>query len=180
MIGANYLITNFPKELIKEVLKNNENALEKGSINEVSGLTTRTSSVSWIKNRNTCQKVFSVMKKQAEQFSSLHLDNIEPLQYSEYGNDQEYGWHKDVRNIPYTDGRIRKLSFSIFLNDNYEGGEFDLESYSPDTSTRYLEVKKQNNANCIIFNSDMWHRVRPVTSGVKKSIVGWMLGPMVK
>ena len=87
MIGANYLITNFPKELIKEVLKNNENTLEKGSINEVSGLTTRTSSVSWIKNRNTCQKVFSVMKKQAEQFSSLHLDNIEPLQYSEYGND---------------------------------------------------------------------------------------------
>ena len=180
MIGANYLITNFPKELIKEVLKNKENVLEKGSINEVSGLTTRTSSVSWIKNKNACQRVFSVMKKQAEQFSSLHLDNIEPLQYSEYRNDQEYGWHKDVRNIPYTDGRIRKLSFSIFLNDDYEGGEFDLEIYSPDTSPRYLEVKKQNNANCIIFNSDMWHRVRPVTSGVKKSIVGWMLGPMVK
>ena len=118
MIGSNYLITNFPKELIKEVLKNKENTLEKGNINEVSGLTTRTSSVSWIKDKNICQRVFSVMKKQAEQFSSLHLDNIEPLQYSEYRNDQEYGWHKDVRNIPYTDGRIRKLSFSIFLNDD--------------------------------------------------------------
>ena len=104
-------------QLAQEELRlvNNENALEKGSINEVSGLTTRTSSVSWIKNRNTCQKVFSVMKKQAEQFSSLHLDNIEPLQYSEYGNNQEYGWHQDVNNTPYPDGRIRKISFSIFL-----------------------------------------------------------------
>ena len=58
MIGANYLITNFPKELIKEVLKNNENALEKGSINEVSGLTTRTSSVSWIKIEILVKKYF--------------------------------------------------------------------------------------------------------------------------
>jgi hypothetical protein len=23
----------------------------------------------------------------------------------------------------------------------------------------------------------MWHRVRPVKSGVRKSIVGWVLGP---
>jgi len=26
----------------------------------------------------------------------------------------------------------------------------------------------------------MWHRVRPVTSGIKKSIVGWMLGPVIR
>ena len=31
-----------------------------------------------------------------------------------------------------------------------------------------------SNENCIIFNSDMWHRVRPVKSGVRKSIV-WLL-----
>ena len=24
----------------------------------------------------------------------------------------------------------------------------------------------------------MWHRVRPVKSGVRKSIVGWLLGPV--
>ena len=83
-----YLITTFPKELIDEILVNKENTLTKAALNETSGLTKRNSSVSWVKDTKTCQKVFSVMKKQAERFSSLHLDNIEPLQYSEYGNNQ--------------------------------------------------------------------------------------------
>jgi hypothetical protein len=26
----------------------------------------------------------------------------------------------------------------------------------------------------------MWHRVRPVKSGVRKSIVGWLLGPTIR
>ena len=32
-----------------------------------------------------------------------------------------------ISSTPYPDGRIRKISFSIFLNNNFEGGEFDLE-----------------------------------------------------
>ena len=73
------------------------------------------------------KKTFGVMKKNVENFSSLYIDNIEPLQYSEYDTKQEYGWTQDVNNTPYSDGRIRKISFSIFLNNDYEGGEFDLE-----------------------------------------------------
>jgi len=175
-----YLITTFPKELIDDILVNKQNTLTKAALNETSGLTKRNSSVSWVKDTKTCQKVFSVMKKQAEGFSSLHLDNIEPLQYSEYGNNQEYGWHKDVSNTPYPDGRTRKISFSVFLNNDHEGGEFDLELYGPDASPRYIEITNKSDTNCIMFHSDMWHRVRPVTSGIKKSIVGWMLGPVIR
>ena len=105
------------------------------------------------------------------------MDNIEPLQYSEYSNNEEYGWHRDVHLAPYPDGRIRKISFSIFLNNDFSGGEFDLELYGPNESKRYIEIKKKQNANCIMFHSDMWHRVRPVTKGIRKSIVGWILGP---
>jgi PKHD-type hydroxylase len=170
----NYSVINFPNDLIQDILRNKEDTLTKGNINDASGLTKRNSSVSWIKDRTICQRVFSVIKNKTKDFSNLYLDNIEPLQYS------EYGWHQDLNNKPYEDGRIRKISFSIFLNSNFEGGEFDLEVHGPDAKPRYVSEWKRINENCVIFNSDMWHRVRPVKSGVRKSIVGWLLGPAIR
>ena len=176
----NYSVTNFPNDLIQDILRNKENTLTKGNINDKSGLTKRNSSVSWINNIDICQRVLSVMKSNIAEFSSLHIDNIEPLQYSEYDASQEYGWHQDVKNTSYADGRIRKMSFSIFVNENFEGGEFDLEIHGPDAKPRYISEWKRSNENCIIFKSDMWHRVRPIKSGVRKSIVGWLLGPVTR
>ena len=176
----NYRVINFPDDLIKDILRFKEKELKESSVNEKSGLIKRNSRVSWIKDRIICQRVFSVIKNKAADFSSLHLDNIEPLQYSEYDEAQEYGWHQDLNLKPYPDGRMRKISFSIFLNNNFEGGEFDLEIHGPDAKPRYISEWKRHNENCIIFNSDMWHRVRPVKSGVRKSIVGWLLGPKMK
>ena len=176
----NYSVINFPKDLINDILRNKEDTLTKGNINDKSGLTKRNSSVSWIKDVDICQRVLRVMKKNVEDFSSLHIDNIEPLQYSEYDKSQEYGWHQDVNNTPYADGRVRKMSFSIFVNENFEGGEFDLEIHGPDAKPRYVSEWKRSNENCIIFKSDMWHRVRPIKSGVRKSIVGWLLGPAIR
>ena len=176
----NYSVINFPNDMIQDILRNKENNLTKSNVNDASGLTKRNSSISWIKNPDICQRVFGMMKKNVENFSSLYIDNIEPLQYSEYDTKQEYGWHQDVNNTPYSDGRIRKISFSIFLNNDYEGGEFDLEIHGPDVKPRYISKQKRSSENCILFHSDMWHRVRPVKSGVRKSIVGWLLGPKMK
>ena len=43
-----------------------------------------------------------------------------------------------------------------------------------------ISVDKKRKSNCIIFHSDMWHRVRPVKSGVRKSLVGWLVGPQFR
>lgn len=175
-----WCLVNFPDELIQEVLKHKEDNLSAGVVTKdsESGLIKRNSKVSWIKNKDICNKVFVQLRNQVASFNShIHLDNIEPLQYSEYSSNEEYGWHRDTHHDPYPDGRIRKISFSVFLNNNFSGGEFDLELYGPNESKRYIEIKKKQNANCIIFHSDMWHRVRPVTKGIRKSIVGWTLGP---
>ena len=110
----NYSVINFPNDIIQDILRNKENNLTKGNINSASGLTKRSSSISWIKNPDICQRVFSVMKNKVADFSSLHIDNIEPLQYSEYDTNQEYGWHQDVRNAPYPDGRIRKV-YNLYI-----------------------------------------------------------------
>ena len=61
------------------------------------------------------------------------------------------------------------------LNDDDEGGEIDIETKNPENKKRY-ETFESEEYNTIIFPAHMWHRVRPVKSGVRKSIVGWLLG----
>ena len=146
--------------------------LEDGVITEESGKVKRNSKVFFIKDAGTCKEIFNLINKS----TVIQLTDIEPLQYSEYGVGGEYGWHRDVHEKPYPNGLVRKMSFSTILNNDFEGGEFDIETKNPADKKRYdtFDNKKHNT---IIFPSHMWHRVRPVKFGVRKSIVGWVLGP---
>jgi len=146
--------------------------LEDGVITEESGKVKRNSKIFFIKDNETCKEIFNLINET----TVIQLTDIEPLQYSEYGVGGEYGWHRDVHEKPYSNGLVRKVSFSTIMNDNFEGGEFDIETKNPADKKRYdtFDNKKHNT---IIFPSHMWHRVRPVKSGVRKSIVGWVLGP---
>ena len=146
--------------------------LEDGVITEESGKVKRNSKIFFIKDTETCKEIFNLINKT----TVIKLTDIEPLQYSEYGVGGEYGWHRDIHDKPYPNGLVRKVSFSTILNDDFEGGEFDIETRNPADKKRYdtFDNKKQNT---IIFPSHMWHRVRPVKYGVRKSIVGWVLGP---
>ena len=78
-------------------------------------------------------------------------------------------------------GKIRKLSVTVSLTDpkEYKGGEleFDFRDKDPD--------KKPNIRACteilpkgslVVFPSFVWHRVKPVTKGVRHSLVIWNLG----
>ena len=73
---------------------------------------------------------------------------------------------------------MRKISISIWLNDpdEYEGGELDIEVGGPRDDLRYHTFKLPK-GSIIVFPSHSWHRVRPVTSGVRKSLVVWFSGP---
>ena len=146
--------------------------LEDGVITEESGKVKRNSKVYFIKDAATCREIFNIINET----TVIQLTDIEPLQYSEYGIGGEYGWHRDIHDNPYPNGLVRKVSFSTILNDNFKGGEFDIETKNPIDKKRYdtFDNKKHNT---IIFPSHMWHRVRPVKSGIRKSIVGWVLGP---
>jgi len=145
--------------------------LEDGVITEESGKVKRNSKVFFIKNVRTLREIFNLINES----TVIQLTDIEPLQYSEYGVGGEYGWHRDIHDNPYPNGLVRKISFSTILNDDFAGGEFDIETKNPIDKKRYdtFDNKKHNT---IIFPSHMWHRVRPVKSGVRKSIVGWVLG----
>ena len=147
--------------------------LEDGVIIEKSGNVKRNSKVFFIKDDKTCKELFNIINES----TTIQLTDIEPLQYSEYGVGDEYGWHRDILDNPYPNGLVRKVSFSTLLNQDFEGGEFDIETRNPFEKKRYDTFDLSKKHNTVIFPSHMWHRVRPVKTGVRKSIVGWVLGP---
>ena len=117
---------------------------------------------------------------------NFEWDWSEQCQFTIYKKGQYYDWHADSWDKPYveegpTKGKIRKLSVTVSLTDpkEYKGGEleFDFRNLDPD--------KKPNIRACteilpkgslVVFPSFVWHRVKPVTKGVRHSLVIWNLG----
>jgi|TARA_B110000858_G_C17518506_1_gene343691 PKHD-type hydroxylase len=141
----------------------------------------RNANVTFINDNTIMKRWLTVAKTINKDLGwDFELDAIEQIQYGEYNEDQYYGWHIDQHTAVYGDGRVRKCSFSVFLNDDYEGGEFDLETGSPKQENRLQTFAKLPVNQMLFFQSDFWHQVRPVTKGVRKSLVGWVLGPKYK
>jgi len=121
----------------------------------------------------------------------------ESMQYTRYGPGQFYGWHNDAGIAgaykPQSVGNrqeglasdfvnenielVRKLSFVLQLSDpdDYEGGNLQLLDES---GASYFAPRKRGTV--ILFDSRTQHRVLPVKSGLRKSIVGWTVGPRWK
>jgi PKHD-type hydroxylase len=89
---------------------------------------------------------------------------------------------KDANNPEH--GKIRKLSMTCQLTDGseYEGGEleFDFRNYDPHMREEAKHLKQAKEilpkGSIIVFPSFVWHRVKPVTKGVRYSLVMWNLG----
>ena len=121
----------------------------------------------------------------------------ESMQYTQYGPGQFYTWHNDAgisgAYKPQSVGNrteglandfvnenielVRKLSFVLQLSDpdDYEGGNLQLLDESGKT---YFAPRQRGTV--ILFDSRTQHRVLPVRSGLRKSIVGWTVGPRWK
>ena len=111
---------------------------------------------------------------------NFEWDFSEPCQFTKYKNNQFYDWHIDSyekpfdnKNIKYRYGKIRKLSVTCQLTDGseYKGGEleFDFRDYNPnkrDESKHLIQAKEiLPKGSIIVFPSNSWHRVKPITKG---------------
>lgn len=115
-----------------------------------------------------------VARANAENFN-MSLTSIETLQYTLYNEESGsyYGQHID-QLLDVTSSSARKLSFVIQLSDplEYEGG--DLNIY---TGTDFVTPK--NRGDMIFFHARTLHEVTEVTRGMRRSLVGWVHGPIV-
>jgi len=99
---------------------------------------------------------------------------IDNIQYTEYeGNGGHYDWHLDIGP-----GSIshRKISITIQLSDpeEYVGGDLQIM-----TGSEYTTVQR-GKGSVVIFISFLLHRVVPLTSGNRKSLVLWVGGDHYK
>jgi len=122
----------------------------------------------------------------------------ESLQYTMYSTGEFYNWHHDAGVMglykPQAVGNkdndalvqdflnkniesVRKLSIVLQLSDpeTYDGGNLELIDESGES---YIAPRLRGTV--IIFDSRTQHRVLPITRGVRKSIVGWVVGPRWK
>ena len=139
----------------------------------------RKSYVGWIKDESLI-KIITPIINQANEKSNWNflLREFEPLQYTVYDINNHYDWHIDTHVTPYKNDLVRKLSFTICLNDDYTGGEFEIclphPNHSKHKNFRFQKLFKKG--TIIVFPSHLWHKIYPVKSGVRKALVGWVVG----
>jgi predicted 2-oxoglutarate/Fe(II)-dependent dioxygenase YbiX len=107
---------------------------------------------------------------QAWKFDVTHSNQTD---YLKYDVDGHYHAHVDTFMNP-NEPECRKLTVLMFLNDDFEGGKLFLQNghekiYPP-----------QAPGTCLVFPSFMLHGVEPVTKGIRRSIVTWLVGPWFK
>jgi PKHD-type hydroxylase len=141
--------------------------------------TIRKSKVSWLTNEDETLWVYDrlafIARKLNGQFFNFDLFGFaEALQYTIYDGTENghYDAHVDISG-PGGDLPQRKLSLVLQLSDpeKYEGGELQIYSDTEPTS-----VKKQKGL-VVAFPSYLLHKVTPVTSGVRRTLVTWTSGP---
>jgi PKHD-type hydroxylase len=147
----------------------------------------RDSNICWFNDRWIYKEIHPYIQ-QANQRAGWNFqwDWTESCQFTIYKKGQYYDWHCDSWDKPYkeegpTKGKIRKLSSTIQLTDpkEYEGGEleFDFRQYDPDKKRKTQICKEISpKGSIVVFPSFVWHRVKPVTKGLRYSLVIWNLG----
>jgi PKHD-type hydroxylase len=122
------------------------------------------------------------------------LEYFQAIQFAEYNGRENYhafyDWHVDAdgrKNISKSE-EVRKLSLSLPLSDpaTFEGGKLEFyngcKPYADIGDTKGDQIAKDINSQgtVIVFDSKDWHRVTPVESGTRHSIVCWTVGPNFK
>jgi predicted 2-oxoglutarate/Fe(II)-dependent dioxygenase YbiX len=107
------------------------------------------------------------------QYWKFDVTHANQCDYLKYDKDGHYQAHTDTPINP-EDKECRKLTVLLFLNDDFEGGRLFIQV------AQNKIYPPQSAGTCIVFPSFMLHGVEPVTSGVRRSVVTWLVGPWFK
>ena len=146
----------------------------------------RTSDVCWVSEQWVYDIIFPLLHEANERAGwKYNIKAAEPTQLTRYHKGGFYNLHRDgvgdhlsAYENPtnaYLHGHVRKLSMSVMLNDNFEGGAFEFASYSKGKCK--ITPIEATAGSVIVFPSGMEHRVAPITKGIRYSLVVWFLGP---
>ena len=170
-----------PDECDQIVFLENLQNFEKGSLGIEGSVDKlyRNSEVIWIReDQNSAwlfQKFSPIVSRVNYERFMYDIDGYDAFQYTKYeaSEKQHYDWHVDS-HCEYLN-RDRKISATLMLSDpsEYEGGEFEcIHQGNPNRSYR----AKPQKGDIVFFASWMSHKVHPVLSGTRRSLVCWVMG----
>jgi len=137
----------------------------------------RKSNITWLKDDKLITQLTPIVNEANTKSNwNFLLREFEPLQYTVYNKDDYYDWHIDSHSKTYDNDLIRKISFTLFLNEDYEGGDFKICEPHPNSNKITQQLFKPKKGTMIIFPSHKWHKVSKVTKGIRKTLVGWIVG----
>tara|TARA_R110002012_G_C11652249_1_gene611498 strand:- start:1733 stop:2314 length:582 start_codon:yes stop_codon:yes gene_type:complete len=167
------------KQTCQNIIELGKNKWEKGKVAQKNSTDkkTRNSDVAWTDDENLYNICWSFLNSANEDSNwNFKISACEPLQITRYKKKGHYDFHFDGNgftryNNPEDEllhGTVRKLSMTVVLNEDYEGGEFEfLEKNS---------AIKEKAGTVIVFPSYLLHRVKPITKGIRYSLVAWFCG----
>ena len=153
--------------------------------NNVVDLKTRKTNIHWAHNDQDLFDMGSHYGSSANRQAGWNLEfsAMESFQIGQYPTGGHYNWHVDGMGIDtinepsneHLHGKTRKISMVLWLNDDFEGGEFEFhKSHTKDN------VIKPSIGTIVMFPAWTMHRVKPVKKGIRYSAVTWLVGKPVR
>jgi PKHD-type hydroxylase len=136
----------------------------------------RKSVIAWIGVRNETEwlyaKIWHTFEAVNRWFDFDLLGLVDEIQFATYATGDSFDWHLDTGGGQTS---TRKLSMSVQLSEEstYAGGDLEFCACSQ------LEFRRRQ-GTIIVFPSFLGHRITPVRSGVRRSLVAWAHGPVFK
>ena len=107
------------------------------------------------------QEITKVLEENEEVERRVFIRYVNGILINKYETGGHYGGHFDS---PEIGGTSHNFSFTIFLNDNYKGGELVVED----------KTIKPKQGHIYIYPSDKFHSVNEVKYGTRFAIIGWI------
>jgi PKHD-type hydroxylase len=162
-----------PRSTCKEWIDRYDNlsdqALLEGGIEDTSY---RSSDVFFVNDPDVLQTIYSLVKDANRMAFGFDIQDFVECQYTKYKAEQGgfYKSHIDCRISNNREMKYdRKISCVIMLSDqdDFSGGELSILGSNVELGI----------GDVIAFPSFLSHEVHPVTSGVRRVVVGWVEGP---
>ena len=141
----------------------------------------RKTNICWTTEQWLYDIVFEYMRSANQQSGwNFEIDAAESMQIGKYSKGCFYDYHTDGDGVTIYDepenkwlhNKTRKLSMTILLNEDYEGGNFKFYDNEEDTI--------KGKGSVLVFPSYLQHCVEKITKGNRYSLVVWFLGPKFK
>jgi PKHD-type hydroxylase len=99
------------------------------------------------------------------------IDMVEQIMYCEYEESDGFNWHYDCASVPPFSSRKLAITVQLSSSDDYRGGSLEF-AVTPDHT---YEVSRSA-GSIIIYPTYLCHRIQPIISGKRKSLVFWVGG----